>query len=106
MSQNKTLTEDKKIILLKNKLDLLDKEEQEFVKKKKIKEADRTLVLIESIKKSLYEYEISKLARESASYFIIGILVSFIIFILLWYMSIDDGNMNGYFNSLFCNLKK
>jgi len=97
--------EKKEYLFITKKLDALEREEKKEVKKGLLAPEDKTLFLINQTKKLLYENEVSKLAREAASYFIIGIMISFILFIVLWYMSIDDGNLNGYFNSVFCNKK-
>ena len=51
----------------------------------------------------LYGEEVAKLARAASSFFIMGILIFLIIFIVLWYFSVDRGSLNGYFNSVFCN---
>jgi hypothetical protein len=97
--------EKKEYLFITKKLDALEREEKKEVKKGLLAPEDKTLFLINQTKKLLYENEVSKLAREAASYFIIGIMISFILFIVLWYMSIDNGNLNGYFNSIFCNKK-
>ena len=54
----------------------------------------------------IYGKEVSKFSRLSASFFIFGFLISITIFVVLWYMSVDEGSLNNFFNSIFCNKKK
>ena len=100
------MNENKEIEKLELKLIKLHKEEKEEVKSGNMKEEDTILQLINTTKEILYEYEVSKLAREAASYFIIGILISFILFMVMWYLSVDNGILNGYFYNLFCNTEE
>lgn len=51
----------------------------------------------------IYEDQVAKFSRAASSFFIMGVLIFLIIFIVLWYFSVDSGSLNGYFNSVFCN---
>lgn len=61
--------------------------------------------LVEEKKSILFESQLARLSRTTASIFILGFFISLIIFIVMWYFSVDQGSLNGFFNNVFCNKK-